>query len=49
MLTAKAAELGTGVGPALREELLFVRRVREAEAAHAAAAQPAAAPPASRE
>ena len=43
VLNARASELGTGVGPALREELLFAQAVRRAEAQAKAAA--AAAPP----
>jgi hypothetical protein len=47
VLNARDSELGTGIGPALRQELLFAAHVRHAEAqeAVATAAAKAAAPP----
>ena len=38
MLNARESELGTGVGPALRMELLYAMQERQAKAAAAAAA-----------
>jgi hypothetical protein len=49
VLNARESELGTGIGPALRQELQFAAHVRQAEAQEAkakgAAAAKAAAPP----
>jgi hypothetical protein len=43
VLNARDSELGTGVGPALRQELLLAAQFRQSEAAAKAAAAKAAA------